>query len=590
MNNTEQSSSTKSRPQYLLLNSVQPENKYGEFTGEILRAEGLNGFSIHDLAETPLPKFQNGDVAILTRCFLTQAQGQHLKAAVENGLRLVCFQPGWHLMQTFGWNPAKRVVHPGWVKIGQGLPGGGETLQTHVPIAIYEADAGANYSVLATAACDHGENNETPAVMRQQLGQGEVVFFFYDLPKAIARLRFGDPERASLLNSGHWTSLHAFDLFEGYVDKRVLHLPQAELQAQLLAHVLTDLCPYPLPRLWYYEKPEQRAAANISSDDDWSMPEHFRDLAGSVAEFGGRVTYYLMPDTYLSDTEVGEMRAQGHSFGAHVNTVTYLDEASNSHVVDDDWIFNYPRNIREQTDAFVERYGESSLTLQCHWAPWIGYMTMVPHFVESGYRMLYSHMNHSQDLNRYMCGAGRPVKYFDESGTLFDCWQQPMHTYDDGSIEIRISENLEELQGEFESFLRPVLQRFHTTIGMGSHPISFSSYSKPFLRHCFSVLQREGVPIYSGDDWCRFNDRRHAVTMACRETTTGQSSINVANAEGTLTLMVPLDKIEVDAQVHINGVEVEGQRYRRLERDYLYIELQGDGANDLEITIEGASS
>jgi hypothetical protein len=558
------SMSTQNLRQLLLIHSGQSENAFGLFTNEILKAEGLNGFEIWDFKDQSLPDFRDGDLVILTRCFLNRAQMRALKSAVENGLRLVCFQPSWQLAQVFGWTPEKQILQPGWIAVEEGLPGAWEHLQTHIPIALYENQSAPEYSRLAGAAEDRLNQLQNPAIAHQKIGDGEIISFFYDLPKAIARLRFGDPERASLLNNGHWDWTHAFDMQEGFVDARNLHLPQAELHAQILAHALTEICPYPLARLWYFEKASQRAAANFSSDDDWSKPEDFADLSQSLLKHGGRGTFYLMPDTHLPESQMRAMQSAGHSFGVHINATALPDE-------DENWNILFPRILREQTATFRARYQmDSSLSMQCHYAPWLGYMDFVPLFMESGYRLLYNFMNHSKDLNKYTCGAGRPIKFADEHGKVFDCWQQPMQTYDDASIKERIQENAEEYLEEFAQFLRPCLEKFHSAIGVGSHPVSFTDYSKPFLDRVFALLEKENVPLYSGDDWCDFSDRRHAIALEY-----SQSGVQIKNADGAFTMMIPSEKIG-DAKISVDGAQAGSTPMRRLERDYLFVEIEGD--------------
>lgn len=556
--------------QWLLISSGQPENRYGPSVDEILKSEGLNGFSLHDL-RTGIPDFTPQDLAILTRCQVTTQEAEALKNAVGQGLRLVCLQPYWNLTKLFGWVPAKQVLHPGWVRIREGYPGAGETLQTHVPVALYDPVDATEYSIVADAIDAAWEMSSFPAVVRQSFGAGEVVFFFYDLPKAVARIRFGDPELASQLTTGAWEWLHAIDLFMGHVDERVLHLPQAEMHTQLLAKVLTEICAYPLARLWYFEKAEQCAAANFSSDDDWSTPEQFRDLSDTLVQRGGKATFYLVGDTALSDDEVQEYRDMGHSFGPHVNAASAKGEIP----------FRFPEELRKHSAEFLARYGESSVSLQCHCAPWQGYMDWLPNFVVEGYRMLYNYISHPQWLNLFMCGAGRPLKFVDEDGVIFDCWQQPMQSYDDATLVERIGEDLPAVVAEFATLLRASNERFHTAIGIGSHPVSFSTYSKPFLTACFDLLKEAGVPIYSGDDWCRYCDRRHAITMQYFRGPDGALHLQMENVEGGFTLMIPAPENTV---ITINDEAAQTVRLRRLADEYLFMSISSDETSCIDVT------
>lgn len=550
--------------QFLLVRSQQPENEFGPCLQEILKAEGLNGFTVLDLDNEPWPEWRAGDIAILTRCLITAAETTALFEAVEHGLRLVTIQPPLNVAWRLGWKSQRNVVHPGWVQVREGYPGGGYALQTHVPITRYIAgEEMGDFVTVADAVNADWSPIDAPAVVKQRVGDGEVVSFFYDLPKAIARIRFGDPELASYLTNGNWDFLHALDMFGGHVDERMLDLPQAEIHAQLLAKVVTDISPYPLPRLWYYERPEHRAAANFSSDDDWSKPEQFQDLSDSLIARGGRATFYLVDDTLLPDEKVEYYRGLGHTFGPHVNAMRPKE----------DWEFNFPSQVEKETNDFKARYDGGSLSLQCHCAPWRGYSFHLPVYMANGYRLLYSFLSHPTWLNKYMCGAGRPLKFISERGEVYDCWQQPMTTYDDQSLIPLITNNAPEVVAQFAEMLIPVLGKTHTAIGIGSHPVSFSTYSKPFLTGCWDELQREGVPIYSGDDWCLFSDRRHAVEMSCANAASSGMKISLTNVATSLSLMIPLAE-DAEARVLVNGEAVPTFRYRRLEQDYLFVALE----------------
>jgi len=426
--------------QYLLIRSRQTENVYGPFTKEILVSEGLMGFETVDLDESSLPTFEPDDLVILTRCFLRRAEIEELFSAVEKGIRLVCFQPSYGLATKFGLVNEKQVIHPGWVRISEGHPGSGLPLQTHSPITLFDAP---EWEVIAEATTSDWSNEHVPAVVHREIGKGKVAIFFYDLPLAVARIRFGDPELASYCTTGVWSWLHAIDLFQGHVDERVKHLPQADSHGQLLAKVVTDICAYPLARLWYYPESKQKSAAVFESDDDHSTPQQFGELSDSLAAHEATGTFYLMKDTYLSDETVKEMRAMGHTFAPHVNP----------HNSKDEWYYAFPDVLREETRLFKERFGECSQSIQCHCAPWQGYMDWVPTFIQLGYRLLFAYLSAPiQMLNGYMCGSGRPIRFYDTDGTLHDCWQQPLLSYDDTTLMLLMQEKgFEEVTKGFDS-------------------------------------------------------------------------------------------------------------------------------------------
>ncbi len=553
--------------QYLLVRSQQRENTYGPFTGEILKAEGLMGFETVDLDSAPMPQFEPLDLVMLTRCFLWNSEIDMLYDAVEAGTRLVCLQPSPRLAERFGWESQSRVLHPGWVTIRAGYPGSGAPIQAHVPIGVFKPVASADVSsYIADAMCADWSCGNIPAATCQDVGKGKVALFFYDLPKAVARIRFGNPDLASLSAAGHWEMIHAFNLFIDHLDGRVSHLPQADFHCQLLAKVLTDICAYPLPRFWYYEEAQHGTAAVFQSDDDGSTPEQFQELSEALIQRGGTATFYLMEDTKLSDEQVQDLRAKGHTFGPHVNAASSGE----------DFRLGLPAQLVKETQLFRDRYGEMSSTIQSHCAPWYGYMDWVPLHIENGFRLLFAFIGNTMNLfNRYMCGSGRPMKFFDVDGTLYDCWQQPLVTMDDGSIKERISNNYPQLIKQFASLLRNALEKSHTAISILSHPVSFSTYSKVFMAPAFELLAQANVPIYNGDEWCEFLDRRDAVRIQHSIGENSEMCYTVSNLAGRLPLMLPITPAEDKMpEVLVDGVRAEGVLHRRLEQDYLFVPLE----------------
>ena len=563
---------------YVLLRSSQPENTYGRFVVEILQTEGLNGFDLVDLDASPMPAFQANDLVVLTRCFLRNVEMDALIEAVNRGAALLCLQPQWTFARRLGWKPKKKVVHDGWVRIRPGYPGSGTPIQTHVPIALYEHDGpGDDVEVIVDAVAGDWTDVGCPAVAHQRMGDGRVALFFYDLPKAVARIRFGDPELASLLTSGRWDFLHAPDLFDGYVDERVNHLPQADFHGQLLAKVLTDLSAYPLVRLWYYPDADHRAAAVFHSDDDLSKPQEFQQLSDAVLRRGGKITFYLMQNTLLDPKAVAELRGKGHTFAPHVNPCKARDE----------WYFDVPRLIAEETESFQRRFGPCSPSIQCHYAPWQGYMIWVKDFMKSGYRMLVPYASAPPPLlNKYMCGSGRPIKFFDLDGTLYDCRQQPLVTYDDASLKDRMGRDYKVLIEEFARLLNDCLTRHHTAMSLSSHAVSFVDYSKPFFEGCLDLLARDNVPIYNGDQWTQFLDRRQAVNVAQEIASDGRVLCTVSDLTGSVTLMVPCKRSGgAGPTIRVDGRPVKGPVLRRLEEDYCFVPLEGN-AERREIHME----
>jgi len=497
-----------------------------------------------------------------------------LQQGVTSGARVVCFQPSWGLVERFGLKSQKKVLNPGWIRISQEFPGAGIPIQTHRPIALYETEAG-NWQGLAEAVDVEWKTGYGWAAVRGTAGKGEIVFFFYDLPSAVAGIRFGNPDLASLLTSGHWGWTHAPDLFFEYTDPRVLRVPQADFHGQFLAKVLTDISPYPLPRFWYYPRSEHRSAMVFQSDDDMSTWEQFTELSDSLLRHGGKGTFYLMRHTLLTDGQVAELRSKGHTFAPHPFAVDGKE----------DLYFRFPEVLSDHTREFKERFGACSCSLQCHYAPWMGYMSWVPVHVQLGYRLLFAYFSSPQPyLNTFLCGSGRAMRFYDQDGTLYNCRQQPVITYDDASIQNRVANDPNGLVGEFEALLRPAVEQTHTAFGMLSHPVSFVTYSRPFIERCFGLLYREGAPIFNGDEWTAFLDYRESVGIKHLARADGGISCMISNLTGPLPLMVPVGKGKT-LSIEVDGMKAKEVIHRRLEQDYLFVQLEGKPGKAIHIDI-----
>jgi hypothetical protein len=559
---------------YLITRSKQEENTFGAFAQEILRAEGLMQFVSVDVDRQRWPRLQPGDLALVTRCFLTKKEIASVLAAAERGANLAFIQPQTLLVQELGGTPEHQVIHSGYVKIQPGFPGAGDTVQTHLPIVRVKCpESGTPWETVAKATDSNGTETGCPAVVRFQRGRGQIALFFYDLPAAVARIRFGDPDLASYTTLGsRWPFTHAGDLFEGHLDPRCAHLPQADLHGQLLAKVLTDLSPTPLGRFWYYEDAAQRSLAVLESDQDGGSLQQIEALAAAVEKHNGTGTFYLLewtdPKNQMGKAQVNALRARGHTFGPHISPRSLNEEL----------YFSIRDKLKKEPGAFKARYGTCSRTLQCHCAPWTGHLDLVHHHVHSGYRLLFTYLPIPiQNFAKYMCGSGRPMKFFDRRGTLHDCWQQPVIVMDDATLIEKLGKQTDASLQEFEARLQAALRANHAAFGMLSHPTSFDQYSGPFMRACFKRLEEEGVPIWNGDRWCDFIDQRSATRLEQGTDKNGNPAYLVSNLVDRLPLMIPLkDGDERKAwKVEVNGVPVAAPLHRRLEENYLFVPIEG---------------
>lgn len=562
----------KKQNSYLILRSKQEENLYGTFLQEILKSEGLMCFDSTDIDTQKWPDLQPEDLVLVSRCFFTKSEIKYLLDIVEKGLNITFIQPQPFLVEQLGGKQECRVIYPGYVSILEGFPGMGETIQTHLPIACYnEPTNGSPWEVIAKAVDSNRMDSGFPSVVRLKYGRGNIALFFYDLPEAVARIRFGNPDLASYATLGcRWPWPHAGDLFEGHLDQCCVALPQADLHGQLLAKVLTDMSTVPLGRFWYYEDSKQRSAAVLQSDQDGAPLEYMEKMAAIVEKYKGNVTFYLLGNIEEIPREwVESMCSRGCTFGPHVSPLQRYEE---------ELYFNIPAALSEETEDFKARFGECSKTLQCHCAPWMGYMSQLPVHERNGYRLLFAYMSvPKRNWAQYMCGSGRPMKFYDRAGTLFDCWQQPLVIMDDATLIEKLEQETDASLEEFEVKLQAALNVNHTAFAMLSHPSYFLGSSNRFMEGCLSRFAEEGIPVYNADRWCEFIDRRSAVRLRQTIENGGHFIYTVSGLEGKLPLMVPMkDGAEQkNYRVEIDGVSIPCLSSICMEEKYLFIPLVG---------------
>lgn len=564
--------------QYVLTRSRQAENKYGPFLAELLKSEGFMGFEVVDLDMVPMPEFQEHDIIIVTRCYLRDTEFEKLENAAKQGASLIMIQPQGRFVTRFGWKAENQVYYPGYIRINNGYPGIDSPLQTHLPIPLYSANENTgDWHVVANALDSSWEKASYPAVVSRRMGSGKLTFLFYDLPETIAKTRFGNQALAGYNTAGFaWP--HAFDLFAGHIDERLKHIPQADFHSQMFAKLLTETSPYPLPRFWYYEKTEQKTACIVQSDDDYSKPEDFEALANAVEKRNGAISFYLMENTKLSLEQANNLVGRGHSIAPHIDASGGINRGT---CRCDDLYFSFPEQLSSETDRFVRKYGQHGSTMQPHCSPWPSYMDIVPVCEQNNYRLLFSYMcifpcndwignveRQAENWGNYLCGSGRPMKFCDQNGKSHNCWQQPLLFFDD-ETHIDFFALKERAVSNFARKLSDSTTNTYSTLSILSHPVSFASYSSPVWETVLDLLSENRQPIYSGDKWLDFIDRRSAIKIS-HEISGNALLVKVENLDGLLPLMFP---VSGEKKISINGSFIEPVREKRLEEIYDFIQL-----------------
>ena len=538
----------------ILVRSDQPENMFGRYTGELLKLEGINDFDIADMDTTDDWLTGEPSVVILTRSRLYNREQEQLLSYVRNGGSLIVFRPSYRLCEALGLSATFTVTpHPYLLPdpdhpASCGLPH--EPIQCHWPTERYglgSLPGGAE--IIAHDYADLTTPTGYASIISFTLGSGRIALCFYDPPATVARLRFGNPDLASINTMGFRFYARSGDLFTDYFDLSRGHLPQADLHCNLLSNLIAHISPQPVPRLWYYRVPEERSALPMRSDDDWSTIEMFEALHSGIEERGGHCTFYLVRDTNLPDATVEEWLAAGHNFGYH----------SHPYSTPEDPYLAIEGILADDAANFEQRYGYTARTTQIHCATWNGYMDLVPIFHDLGLRMAVTYGSHLRTYGKYMCGSSRPLKFINEFGRIMDIFQQTTVIYDDASVQKMLTEEVDTELEKVARTLDDAVNLTYSPIGFQSHPVSYFTYSAPYIGGCMDLAQERGVPVLSMDEWLEFTQRRYeaGLTLTAADDSSVECRLTAGSLPGPLTVAVPVPESKRPAAAAVDGESVE---------------------------------
>jgi hypothetical protein len=534
----------------VLVRPQQQLNRYGRYTAEILKAEGLNCFSVQPWFPGQMPALSGAAVTVLTRCRLQPEEVGFLRDYVQSGGRLVAFAPPAYLYQAFGARPLNRVAIDGYIKpllryrVGRAI--GGESIQFHGPAA--KVAFPPEFAAKAWLCSPAGELTDHPAVAIGRIGKGAVCLFTYDLPATVVAIRQGDPRLAYEATAGFAADnqCRPNDLFTGHLDASRGHIPQADVHLNLLTEVIEELAPMPLPRLWYYYRPEVKSVLVMTSDDDWSTVEQFEALIGAVEENGGHCLFFMVEGTRIPAAKVREWMSRGHAFSVHTNP--------RSHEIDPYW--HMDESVRRHKRQLEAEYGRPARVYRSHCVYWQGYVESARALAEMGFRMDTSLISLLDHWGLYVNGSGRPMRFADESGEIIDLFEQPVAFYDDASVQKVLTEEPELEVARASFVLQEAAEKYHTPFGFLSHPVSFATYSSRFVRGVLSSARRLGVPILNADEWLEFTLQRDAARLQeiCWRGDELSFTLERGIPAPALTVSVP-----VPQGMRVAGVQIAGQ-------------------------------
>ena len=175
-------------------------NRFSDYYAEILRAEGLNAFTVADIATLTSTLLDAYEVAILGEIPLTPSQISMLANWVTAGGNLIAMRPDKGLTSLLGLTDLGSTLPDGYLQVdGTHPPGAGivtETMQFHGTADRYETNGA---TVVARLFSNASTATTSPAVTLRSVGTagGQAAAFAYDLARSVVYTRQGNPAWAA---------------------------------------------------------------------------------------------------------------------------------------------------------------------------------------------------------------------------------------------------------------------------------------------------------------------------------------------------------------------------------------------------------
>ncbi|MFY9824876.1 MAG: hypothetical protein WAM82_26085 [Thermoanaerobaculia bacterium] len=522
-------------------------NPFTRYAGEILRAEGLNQFTIQEIGSLDATTLANYDVAILGEAALTTAQVTLLADWVNAGGRLIALRPDAQLASLLGITPVSSTLANGYLLIdtsaapGQGLVN--QTIQFHGTADLYTLNGA---TAVATLYSNATTATTAPAVTLKSVGTagGQAAAFTYDLARSVVYTRQGNPAWAGQERDGV-TPKRSDDLFFGaatgdvqtdWIDLNKVAIPQADEQQRLLANLILTMNAgrKPLPRFWYLPR-GLKAAVVMTGDDHGNNGTEGRfhgyedasPTGCSVANWECvRGTSYLYPSTPLSATVAAAFQSEGFEIGVHVSSSCA------------DWT---PSSLESffatQLADFATLFPAitAPVTNRTHCIAWSDWATEPKtekaHGIRFDANYYYWPGSWIQDRPGFFTGSGMPMRFADLDGTRIDVYQAATQMTDesDQSFPFNIDTLLDNALGT-AGYYGVLTANMHTdsSTSSGSDAIVASA-------------QERGVPIVSAQQMLTWLDGRNGSSFGSISWSGGALSFTITTASGAngLQAMLP---------------------------------------------------
>ncbi|WP_318349268.1 hypothetical protein [Aquipluma nitroreducens] len=546
------------------------DQDFGEYAGEILKADGFNEFVMEKLSDSKvtLDYISGFDIVILAEAKLSKYQLETLIGYVKNGGNLIAFRPDNKVCDLFGLADQKSTTSEGYISvddksdIGKGILT--ETLQFHGIADNYKL-AGAQK--IADLFDKSYPPRKWPAVVINRYGRGHAIAFTYNLPKSIVYTRQGNPLFAGVEKDGI-PGLRGMDLFtDGWVDTSKNTINQADEHMNLFAHCIEYLSSgaKPLPRFWYLPD-SLKCLAVLDNDGEDNNESDFEPQFRDVDSMGAKMTIYIKDVDKVSKEWVDKWTAKGYEIAAHPNDT---EEAANPTWNRMDSILG---DIKTQ---IATKFGLPIRTNVNHWFVWVGREADgTPDFAaqakleeKHGIEMdaNYAHYDMNSNQGRHFLGSpginqgnyngsGLVMKYGDPEGKIVNVYQRFNSVYDQQYMERKDPE------GFFNCFKglvdRSLNNEVYSIVSIKSHNNEYY-FSKEPLMKMLAYAKDNNIPVWTALELLDFLKMKDEASFTDFNWTKNQLNFKLSsglkNSHG-LTFMLPL----IHGGLKIKSITIDG--------------------------------
>lgn len=416
-----------------------PANPFGYYLAEVLRAEGLNAFTVADISSVTWSTLTAHDLVVLGEMPLTSAQVAMFEEWVARGGGLIAMRPCRELAGLMGLAPSSGTVSDGYLCVdtssspGAGITG--EAMQFHGPADLYRA---ADTVTVARLCSDEGTPTSHPAITLRIPRPGAAAAFAFDLARSVVLTRQGNPGWAGQARDGA-RPVRSHDLFFGpasfdpkpdWVDLDRVRIPQADEQQRLLVNLIQHLSRCldrtPLPRFWYFPR-GLRAVVVMTGDDHvrGGTADRFDSYRaesppdGSVEEWECvRATAYVLCRTPLPESRADAYVAEGFEVALHLSTGC---EDFSGAILED--------RLTRQLRRWREKYPSlpAPVTNRTHCVAWSDWSSLPDAELAHGIRLDTTYYYYPEgwvaDRPGFFTGSGLPMRFARQDGSIIDVYQ-----------------------------------------------------------------------------------------------------------------------------------------------------------------------